>query len=179
MAARPSSHLPTSPLPPPLPARVQGPSLPHAHCVVPDPKPSNATGAKGGADDEGQADAADGEDAPAVAAAAAPEATLKDPAKSFKKVCERGHVYVCVSVCASGFTRVADAHARGGTVPWQKGKVAAKASGQVRQWNIMESMGVPADEIPRFADSLYWLTYFPPLAMVRASRGGRGGMRIC
>ena len=30
----------------------------------------------------------------------------------------------------------------------------------------MEGMGVPASEIPKFADAAYWLDYFPPLSMV-------------
>jgi len=37
----------------------------------------------------------------------------------------------------------------------------------------MESMGVPLEEIPKFADPLHWLLYFPPLAIVRGVRGGR------
>ena len=49
----------------------------------------------------------------------------------------------------------------------QKGKVAAKASKQVYQWRIMQSMGVPDEEIHKFADARYWLTYFPPIAIVR------------
>ena len=31
----------------------------------------------------------------------------------------------------------------------------------------MESIGVPRSEIKKFADPLYWLTYFPPIAVVR------------
>eukprot|EP01022_Parablepharisma_sp_SALTPOND_P024878 TRINITY_DN559_c0_g1_i1.p1 TRINITY_DN559_c0_g1~~TRINITY_DN559_c0_g1_i1.p1 ORF type:complete len:1122 (+),score=167.37 TRINITY_DN559_c0_g1_i1:4398-7763(+) len=32
------------------------------------------------------------------------------------------------------------------------------------QTNILASMGIPAEEIPKFADPLYWLKYFPPKA---------------
>ncbi|KAG5505304.1 hypothetical protein JIQ42_07511 [Leishmania sp. Namibia] len=33
------------------------------------------------------------------------------------------------------------------------------------QWVIMQSMGIPDSEIPKFADPQYWLDYFPPIAM--------------
>jgi leucyl-tRNA synthetase len=32
------------------------------------------------------------------------------------------------------------------------------------QFQIMESIGIPRSEIKKFADPLYWLTYFPPIA---------------
>eukprot|EP00672_Neobodo_designis_P025255 CAMPEP_0174827934 /NCGR_PEP_ID=MMETSP1114-20130205/1019_1 /TAXON_ID=312471 /ORGANISM="Neobodo designis, Strain CCAP 1951/1" /LENGTH=1081 /DNA_ID=CAMNT_0016061621 /DNA_START=32 /DNA_END=3277 /DNA_ORIENTATION=- len=40
------------------------------------------------------------------------------------------------------------------------------------QWLIMESMGIPAEEIPKFADPRHWLDYFPPLALQDATRLG-------
>lgn len=49
----------------------------------------------------------------------------------------------------------------------KKGKVAAKATGHTYQFQIMESIGVPREEIKRFADPMYWLEYFPPIAQVR------------
>ncbi|KAJ1558521.1 cytosolic leucyl tRNA synthetase, partial [Nowakowskiella sp. JEL0078] len=45
------------------------------------------------------------------------------------------------------------------------GKVVAKASGHKLQFQIMQSMGVPLEEIHKFADPIHWLYYFPPLAM--------------
>lgn len=48
----------------------------------------------------------------------------------------------------------------------KKSKVAAKSSGKKYQWEIMKSMGVAEDEIPKFADAHYWLDFFPPHAMV-------------
>lgn len=48
----------------------------------------------------------------------------------------------------------------------KKGKVAAKSSGKKYQWQIMETMGVPAEEIHKFADATHWLYYFPPHAIV-------------
>ena len=51
----------------------------------------------------------------------------------------------------------------------KKGKVAAKATGLQYQFQIMESIGVPRAEIKKFADSLYWLEYFPPIARVSHS----------
>ncbi|KAH9929466.1 leucine-tRNA ligase [Fomitopsis serialis] len=47
----------------------------------------------------------------------------------------------------------------------KKGKVAAKATGLQYQFQIMESMGIPREEIPKFADPYYWPKYFPPICM--------------
>ena len=48
----------------------------------------------------------------------------------------------------------------------KKGKLAAKSTGLTYQFQIMESIGVPRSEIKKFADPYYWLTYFPPIAIV-------------
>jgi leucyl-tRNA synthetase len=48
----------------------------------------------------------------------------------------------------------------------RKGKLAAKSTGLTYQFQIMESIGVPRSEIKKFADPYYWLTYFPPIAIV-------------
>lgn len=48
----------------------------------------------------------------------------------------------------------------------KKGKLAAKSTGHVYQFQIMESIGVPRSEIKKFADPHHWLTYFPPIATV-------------
>ena len=48
----------------------------------------------------------------------------------------------------------------------KKGKVAAKATCLQYQFQIMESMGVPREEIKKFADPYYWLKYYPPICMV-------------
>ncbi|CED82372.1 leucine-trna ligase [Phaffia rhodozyma] len=45
-----------------------------------------------------------------------------------------------------------------------KGKIAGKATGLTYQFQIMESIGVPREEIKKFADPLHWLQYFPPIA---------------
>ena len=45
-----------------------------------------------------------------------------------------------------------------------KGKVAAKTIKAKYQFQIMKSMGIPTEEIHRFADANYWITYFTPLA---------------
>jgi leucyl-tRNA synthetase len=42
-------------------------------------------------------------------------------------------------------------------------KVAAKTGGLKYQWQIMEALGVPKEEIPSFVDSYFWTKYFPPL----------------
>ncbi|KAK3823986.1 MAG: leucyl-tRNA synthetase [Linnemannia elongata] len=46
----------------------------------------------------------------------------------------------------------------------KKGKVAAKSTGLKYQFQIMEQIGVPRQEIYKFADPQHWLTYFPPIA---------------
>lgn len=51
----------------------------------------------------------------------------------------------------------------------KKGKVAAKATGLQYQFQIMETMDVPREEIKKFADPYYWLKYYPPICMVSAS----------
>ena len=48
----------------------------------------------------------------------------------------------------------------------KKGKVAAKSTGLAYQFQIMESIGIPREEIKRFADPQYWLHYFPPITKV-------------
>ena len=42
--------------------------------------------------------------------------------------------------------------------------VQKTGTGIVRQWNILQKM-VPEEEIPQFQDSLYWLSYFPPIGV--------------
>lgn len=51
------------------------------------------------------------------------------------------------------------------TVKAKHGKVAAKTGNESRQFKIMESMGIPVEEIPKFQDPSYWLRYFPPHAI--------------
>ena len=45
-----------------------------------------------------------------------------------------------------------------------KSKVAAKGGGATYQWTIMKGLGLEDEEIKKFADSHYWLGYFPPRA---------------
>ncbi|KAF9914119.1 cytosolic leucyl tRNA synthetase [Lobosporangium transversale] len=54
----------------------------------------------------------------------------------------------------------------------KKGKVAAKDTGLKYQFQIMEQIGVPREEIHKFADPLYWLSYFPPIATDDAKKVG-------
>lgn len=51
-------------------------------------------------------------------------------------------------------------------------KVAVKTGGAKYQWNIMKSIGVPEEEIPKFADPTYWMTYFPPACHDDVARFG-------
>ncbi|EIM84266.1 leucyl-tRNA synthetase [Stereum hirsutum FP-91666 SS1] len=47
----------------------------------------------------------------------------------------------------------------------KKGKIQNKKTGHTYQFQILESIGVPREEIKKFADPYYWLEYFPPIAM--------------
>lgn len=44
----------------------------------------------------------------------------------------------------------------------KKSKLKSKGGNAKYQWEIMQEMGVPDSEIPKFADAKYWLSYFPP-----------------
>ncbi|CAG0882174.1 unnamed protein product [Darwinula stevensoni] len=46
----------------------------------------------------------------------------------------------------------------------KKSKAAAKTGGSKYQWQIMQSLGLTDEEIKNFADTSFWLQYFPPLA---------------
>ncbi|WWD09639.1 leucine-tRNA ligase [Kwoniella europaea PYCC6329] len=46
----------------------------------------------------------------------------------------------------------------------KKGKLNAKSTGLTYQFQILELIGVPRDELKKFADPYYWLNYFPPIA---------------
>lgn len=46
----------------------------------------------------------------------------------------------------------------------KKGKLAAKSTGLRYQFQIMELIGVPRDEIKKFADPAHWMEFFPPIA---------------
>ncbi|KAK9458120.1 hypothetical protein V1511DRAFT_465096 [Dipodascopsis uninucleata] len=45
----------------------------------------------------------------------------------------------------------------------KKSKAAAKTGRAKFQFEIMLQLGIPREEVSRFADPLYWLEYFPPL----------------
>lgn len=47
----------------------------------------------------------------------------------------------------------------------KKSKAVAKGGSSKYQWQIMQSLGLQDEEIKKFADSDYWLEYFPPLAI--------------
>lgn len=54
----------------------------------------------------------------------------------------------------------------------KKSKAVAKTGGAKYQWQIMQSLGIPNDEIKKFADESYWLEYFPPRAVADLKRMG-------
>ncbi|OWB65780.1 hypothetical protein B5S30_g1111 [[Candida] boidinii] len=45
----------------------------------------------------------------------------------------------------------------------KKSKVAAKTGRAKYQFEIMQQLGIPLEEISQFADPYHWLTFFPPL----------------
>lgn len=47
----------------------------------------------------------------------------------------------------------------------KKSKAVAKTGGGKFQWQIMQSLGLEDEEIKKFAETDYWLEYFPPLAI--------------
>jgi leucyl-tRNA synthetase len=47
----------------------------------------------------------------------------------------------------------------------KKSKAVAKQGGAKYQWQIMQSLGLQDEEIKKFANSDYWLEYFPPRAI--------------
>ncbi|KAM3284485.1 leucine-tRNA ligase, cytoplasmic [Capsicum chacoense] len=62
----------------------------------------------------------------------------------------------------------------GGKFKGKKSKVLAKTGAVKYQWEIMRSYGLPDEEISRFTDPYYWLTYFPPLAVEDLKEFGLG-----
>ena len=47
----------------------------------------------------------------------------------------------------------------------KKSKAQAKAGTAKYQWQIMQSLGLSDEEIPKFAEADFWIEYFPPLAV--------------
>eukprot|EP01132_Coremiostelium_polycephalum_P006250 gene6250-7781_t len=56
----------------------------------------------------------------------------------------------------------------------KKTKAASKSDGSTTQWEIMKKLGISDEEIPKFADSAYWLNYFPPYCMEDLKSIGMG-----
>ncbi|TID24026.1 leucyl-tRNA synthetase [Venturia nashicola] len=56
----------------------------------------------------------------------------------------------------------------------KKGKAALKTTKAKYQFQVMLSLGIPKEEIHKFADSAYWLTYFPQLWQQHLSEFGCG-----
>lgn len=54
----------------------------------------------------------------------------------------------------------------------KKSKVASKEGSVAYKWNILAAMGIPEDEIARFADPMHWCRYFPPVARADISSFG-------
>lgn len=56
-----------------------------------------------------------------------------------------------------------DMTAKIGTYGSKRSKAVAKTGLAKTQFDILKSVGVPEEEIPKFADAHHWLKYFPPL----------------
>ncbi|XP_045492233.1 leucine--tRNA ligase, cytoplasmic isoform X1 [Colias croceus] len=54
----------------------------------------------------------------------------------------------------------------------KKSKAVAKAGSAKYQWQIMQSLGIPEEEIKEFANEEHWLEYFPPRAVADLKRMG-------
>ncbi|BHF72933.1 hypothetical protein SprV_0401600500 [Sparganum proliferum] len=54
----------------------------------------------------------------------------------------------------------------------KKSKAVAKTGGMKYQWQILASVGIPAEEIPKFTDPAYWLEYFPRVTMTDLKKLG-------
>ena len=54
----------------------------------------------------------------------------------------------------------------------KKGKLNAKSTGLTYQFQILDLIGVPRQEIKQFADPYHWLHYFPPIAKQDLDRLG-------
>jgi leucyl-tRNA synthetase len=52
----------------------------------------------------------------------------------------------------------------GPTTTAKHSKVAAKTGNVKLQWDLLKQLGISDEEIPKFADPAYWMTYFPPHA---------------
>ncbi|KAF8317942.1 leucyl-tRNA synthetase [Clavulina sp. PMI_390] len=63
-------------------------------------------------------------------------------------------------------------HSEGAVDKAKKGKLNAKSTGLKYQFQIMLSIGVPRDEIKKFADPYHWLIYFPPITIDDLSNFG-------
>lgn len=56
----------------------------------------------------------------------------------------------------------------------KKSKVAQKTGRAKYQFEIMQQLGIPVEDIPKFRDPYYWLTFFPPLVEKHVKNfGGR------
>jgi leucyl-tRNA synthetase len=77
-------------------------------------------------------------------------------------------------LAAAAKAKADKAAASGAKAKGGKTKLVQKTgTGIVRQWNILKRM-VPEDEIPEFADPIYWLKYFPPIGVDHMKRFGSG-----
>lgn len=56
--------------------------------------------------------------------------------------------------------------------PSVQSKAVAKTASAKYQWQIMQSLNLPDEEIKKFANTDHWLEYFPPLAVEDLKRLG-------
>jgi len=54
----------------------------------------------------------------------------------------------------------------------KKSKAVSKKGAEKTQFAILASVGIPLEDIPRFADAAHWVQYFPPIAKTDLARLG-------
>lgn len=102
--------------------------------------------------------------------AGAPGAAVQENAPAEEEAAEVEEVADAAAAPADGGAGAASGDAAAkpaaerelGKFKGKKTKAAAKAGGAISQFEIMTKSGIPVEEIPKFTDPLYWLSYFPP-----------------
>jgi len=95
--------------------------------------------------------------------------------KLTNEIAKYGNPPVFPEEVLEGTAKKADAGGDADAAAAKAGKHTGKRSkiGPAKpQWKIMEGMGIPKEDIPKFADARHWLNHFPPLALQDLKRFG-------
>ncbi|PXF46531.1 Leucine--tRNA ligase, cytoplasmic [Gracilariopsis chorda] len=88
------------------------------------------------------------------------------------KLAKEIDTYGCPPVFPSDDDHVREENVSADKAKAKKGKVASKASKQTYQWDILKENGIDEQMIPKFADALEWLKYFPHQNVIDLSNFG-------